>query len=141
MFIARFCLEQPCQTPAASLRLEEAFRRYLNPEAFFYQESVFSYCFLLGLSAVSIRDQLQLIEYALRKLRGEAGTMLHCRAALFLSDLADPTSVVSEYETPPRLSSRQRFFCDDRPSSPVPSVSRAMPRCRIMLRSARCKWS
>ena len=26
-------------------------------------------------------------------------------------------------------------------SSPVPSVSRAMPRCRIMLRSARCKWS
>lgn len=112
LVIARLCLEQPCQTPAASLRLEEAFRRYLNPEAFFYQESVFSYCFLLGLSAVSIRDQLQLIEYALRKLRGEAGTMLHCRAALFLSDLADPTSVVSEYETLLALEP-QRFFCDD----------------------------
>ena len=140
LVIARLCLEQPCQTPAASLRLEEAFRRYLNPEAFFYQESVFSYCFLLGLSAVSIRDQLQLIEYALRKLRGEAGTMLHCRAALFLSDLADPTSVVSEYETLLALEP-QRFSAMTGRSSPVPSVSRAMPRCRIMLRSARCKWS
>ena len=28
LVIARLCLEQPCQTPAASLRLEEAFRRY-----------------------------------------------------------------------------------------------------------------
>ena len=120
LVIARLCLEQPCQTPAASLRLEEAFRRYLNSEAFFYQESVFSYCFLLGLSAVSIRDQLQLIEYALRKLRGEAGTMLHCRAALFLSDLADPTSVVSEYETLLALEP-QRFFCDD-----WPIISRAL---------------
>lgn len=120
LVIARLCLEQPCQTPAASLRLEEAFRRYLNLEAFFYQESVFSYCFLLGLSAVSIRDQLQLIEYALRKLRGEAGTMLHCRAALFLSDLADPTSVVSEYETLLALEP-QRFFCDD-----WPIISRAL---------------
>lgn len=61
-----------------------------------------------------------MIEYALRKLRGEAGTMLHCRAALFLSDLADPTSVVSEYETLLALEP-QRFFCDD-----WPIISRAL---------------
>ena len=46
--------------------------------------------------------------------------MLHCRAALFLSDLADPTSVVSEYETLLALEP-QRFFCDD-----WPIISRAL---------------
>lgn len=140
LVIARLCLEQPCQTPAASLRLEEAFRRYLNPEAFFDQESVFSYCFLLGLSAVSIRDQLQLIEYA---LRSSAVKPARCSTAAprSFSATLPIRPVLSPNTRRSSLSSRSAFSAMTGRSSPVPSVSRAMPRCRIMLRSARCKWS
>ena len=112
--IARLCFELPCQSPAVSLRLEDAFRATLGVDVIFYQESVFSYCFLFQFSAISIRDQLQMIEYALRKLRTRAATELGCRTALFISDLCDSSSIVSEYDA--LLSLEEiRFFCDDWP--------------------------